>query len=122
MIRTLALALAAGAVWGAAAPEAAAAPDYSLGPNCDTVLWGFLGGQRRTLCDGPLRGDGTWERKRSIWVPAHTTPIRTSCSGGRYSSYCTTYGGDFVPFTIVDQQTYVVTPDTVLPDEPGHLG
>jgi hypothetical protein len=57
-----------------------------------------------------------------VWTPAHTTPIRTSCSGGRYYSSCTTYGGDFVPFTINDQQTYPVTPDTVLPDEPGHLG
>ncbi|AXH46815.1 hypothetical protein SEA_ACOLYTE_72 [Mycobacterium phage Acolyte] len=104
------------------APAAGAAPDPDLGPNCDTVPWGFLGSQQRTICDGPLRGDGSWDRKRSIWTPPHTTPIRTSCYGsGSYSS-CSTTGGNFVPFTINDTVTYPVTPDTVLPDEPGHLG
>lgn len=104
------------------APPADAAPDPDLGPNCDTVLWGFLGSQRRTICDGPLNPDGSWDRKRSIWTPAHTTPIRTSCYGSGSFTNCSTTGGNFVPFTINETETYPVTPDSVLPDEPGHLG
>src|ERR1700749_3498158 len=55
---------------GAAAPStdaAAAAPAPAT--NCKTDLWGFLGSQRRTLCDGPISHDGSWTRERTIWVP-----------------------------------------------------
>ncbi len=111
-------AIGAGAVLAAA--PAHARPDPDLGPNCDTVLWGFLGSQRRTICDGPVQPDGSWERKRSVWTPAHQVPTRTSCYGRSYVS-CTTYGGYFVDMKINDREQYTVTPDTVLPDEPGHL-
>jgi hypothetical protein len=91
---------------------------------CKTEPFGFLGSQRRTLCDGPIAGDGSWSRERTIWVPAHySTPICTSrSSGSSYSSYNDCSGGYMVNERLVSNETYPVRPDTVLPDEPGHLG
>lgn len=86
-------------------------------PGCQTALWGFLGSQRRAICDGPLRPDGSWLRARVIFTPAHNIPV--FCSGSYFIS-CS--GGGWVDTTITDQESYPVTPDTVLPDEPGHLG
>ncbi|AKF15254.1 hypothetical protein SEA_SHEDLOCKHOLMES_77 [Mycobacterium phage ShedlockHolmes] len=99
------------------APQASADPGH---PECQTVPWGFLGSQKRSLCDSPVRADGSWDRERLVWVPAHNVPLRTTCSGS-YSITCTTTGGYFVDTAIVTDETYPVTPDTVLPDEPGHL-
>jgi hypothetical protein len=87
-------------------------------PNCKTDRWGFLGSQRRTLCDGPITSDGSWSRQRTIWRPASYTPY--NCSSG--SSYSTCTGGYFIPEREISNDTYPVRPDTVLPDEPGHLG
>lgn len=87
-------------------------------PGCDQVLWGFLGSQRRTICDGPLRPDGSWQRARVVWTPAHQVPF--SCYYSRYSSTCS--GGYFVPETKNSEEVYVVFPDNVLQDEPGYLG
>ena len=98
-----------------------AAPVGRADPGCQTVLWGFLGSQRRTICDGPVKADGSWWRQRSIWVPPHQTPMNCYTSGGRYSSWTSCSGGGFVPYTELDYDAYPVTPDTVLPDEPGHL-
>ena len=86
------------------------------GAGCQTVLWGFLGSQRRTLCDSPIGPDGSWTRERAVWTPAHYVPI--SCYGYYYFS-CT--GGYAVSQSINSDETYPVTADTVLPDEPGHL-
>lgn len=108
--------LAAGASVAAmllASPTAKADP-----ANCDTVLWGFLGGQRRTVCDSPKRANGEWTRRRVIWVPAHQVPF--TCSYGRYFSSCS--GGYFVDTYVVDKDEYPVRDDTVLADEPGWLG
>jgi hypothetical protein len=96
-----------------AAPSAHAYP--SIG--CETVHWGFLGSQLRTICDGPRQPDGSWERARIVWVPAHYVPF--SCSSSTYSSSCS--GGYNVGDTYTAKESYVVTPDTVLPDEPGWL-
>lgn len=90
-------------------------------PNCVVQPWGFLGSQQRGLCDGPVRPDGSWMRHRIIATPAHQVPMTTSCYGTYYVS-CRSYGGYFQPYTESDNETYPVTPDTVLPDEPGHLG
>ena len=92
--------------------------------NCKTDPWGFVGSQRRTLCDGPISSDGSWSRERTIWVPAHySAPMCTGTSSGRsYSSYTNCYGGYFVNERLISNETYPVRPDTVLPDEPGHLG
>ena len=92
VIRRLLAGLAAGAVLAGTglgfANRADASPDSV---ECRTDLWGFLASQRRTLCDGPVRADGSWERLRIVWTPAHTTP--TYCYGSIWI-YCT--GGDFI--------------------------
>lgn len=115
MFRSLTLAVAA--VTGCAtmvfAPLASAAP-----PGCDSVPWGFLGSQVRTLCDGPMLADGSWMRARVIWVPAHQVPF--TCTYGTFSSSCS--GGYFVDESVVSAEKYPVRPETVLPDEPGYLG
>lgn len=108
------LALAVGAV--VLAPEAKALP-----PNCQAEPWGFLGSQRRVMCDSEIRPDGSWMRSRTIWTPGHQIPTHTSCYG-TYSVSCDTWGGGWVDDAINSDDTYRVTPDTVLPDEPGHLG
>lgn len=120
MKRTIIAGIIAGAAL-ALAPAANANPVPGM-PNCDRVPWGFLGSQVRAICDTPIRADGSWDRTRVVVTPAHTTPLMTSCSGGSYSMFCSTYGGQFVPLTVTDNETYPVTADTVLPDEPGHLG
>jgi hypothetical protein len=105
--------LAAISVVNLAPPDAHA---DAAGAGCQTVLWGFLGSERRTLCDGPIRPDGSWTRERAVWTPAHYVPV--TCSGYYYIS-CS--GGYAVSQSIDSDETYPVTPDTVLPDEPGHL-
>lgn len=119
-VRRLTMVLAAAAVltgtgvgWGIA--EASATP-----ANCEVLKWGFLGSQRRVICDGPLQADGSWMRRRIVFTPAHTTPGYSYCSGGSYS-YCTYYPPQWVDDQIWGDDYYLVTPETVLRDEPGHL-
>jgi hypothetical protein len=99
-------------------------PDFahSARPDaiCNTEPFGFLGSQRRTLCDGPVAKDGSWTRERTIWVPAHRTP--ESCNyGSNYHSFSFCTGGYWVDQKLVSNETYPVRPETVLPDEPGHV-
>lgn len=94
-------------------PTAGADP----GIGCEQIRWGFLGSQRRTICDGPRQADGSWLRARVVWTPAHYVPISSSCS--RYS--CSSWGGYYVDDTLQAKETYIVTDATVLPDEPGWL-
>lgn len=112
MTRTLALSAAA-----IVAAAVAVAPNANATPGCESIPWGFLASQVRTLCDGPIQADGSWMRTRVIWVPAHQVPFR--CTYGTYSSSCT--GGYFVDDSIVSSERYPVRPETVLPDEPGYL-
>jgi hypothetical protein len=72
------------------------------------------------ICDTPIRTDGSWSRERAIWVPAHQVPLTTNCYG-TYSVSCTTTGGYWADLSVLEDETYVVFPDNVLPDEPGHL-
>lgn len=98
-----------GAALAFSIPPKAQAED---GIGCETILWGFLGSQRRTLCDGPIQADGSWVRVRVIWWPERWVPVscsRYSCWGG----YWIEEGGN--------REAYIVRPETVLPDEPGHL-
>ncbi|WP_207550555.1 CDGP domain-containing protein [Mycobacterium mantenii] len=113
-----AAALMSATIGGLASPPHAAA----LPPNCEMRPWGFMGIKTRQICDGPIQADGTWLRRRMIGIPAHYAPASSSCSGGSYSSYCTYYPGGYVGDQLSDDETYPVRPDTVLPDEPGHLG
>jgi hypothetical protein len=49
-------------------------------------------------------------------------PICSNTGGRSYSSYSSCYGGYSVNEHVVSNETYPVRPDTVLSDEPGHLG
>lgn len=124
-IKRSVLAAAAGVLLGTGAGWLAAPAHADPGyPQCQTVPWGFLGGQNRTICDGPVRADGSWTRGRIIWVRAHYVPMSgsTSCFGTSYISCNTsTWGGYYQPYLETDNESYPVTADTVLPDEPGHL-
>lgn len=111
-------ALMAAAMSGFASP-AHAAP---IASNCQQQPWGFLGTQTRQICDGPILADGSWMRNRIVGVPAHYQNASSSCYSGSYSSHCTYYPGGYVAEYDSDNETYSVRPDTVLPDEPGHLG
>ena len=98
-----------------------ASPSLALPPNCVEQYWlygGLFGrGTTRTICDGPIQADGTWQRVREFYDGERYVPMR--CSWGSYSGSCS--GGYWLnEFEIRDQ--YVVSVDTVLPDEPGHLG
>jgi hypothetical protein len=112
----------------AAASLAIVVPKANAEPvsGCQVDLWGFLASQRRTICDGPLNPDGSWNRARIVWVPAHNVPFRTYCSGGVYYSSCSTSGGYFVPYSEVSSEVYPVNdtdgaPNNHLGDEPPHL-
>jgi hypothetical protein len=92
-------------------------------PNCEVHGWGFLRlTKKRIICDGPIQPDGSWMRERWIGVPRHYENASSSCSGGAYYSNCTFYPGGWVDAQADSDDTYPVTPDTVLPDEPGHMG
>jgi hypothetical protein len=124
--RTMAGALLAGAITAGLAATAHAddAPSFGFahsGIGCKTEPFGFLGSQRRTLCDGPIASDGSWTRQRTIWAPAHYS-TRSCSSIGSSSSYSSCYGGYFTPERLISDETYPVRPETVLPDEPGHQG
>jgi hypothetical protein len=123
----LATAITATAVGLAATSHADPAPDLGgpshAGAVCKTEPLGFLGSQRRTLCDGPISADGSWSRERTIWAPAHQTPRSCSHSTDRsFSGSSTCYGGHFIQEKLISNETYPVRPETVLHDEPGHLG
>jgi len=115
--RRIAAVAAVGIVGGAAvaavlAPEAQAAP-----AGCETIRWGFLGSQLRTICDGPREADGGWQRARRVWTPAGYVPLRVSCSA--YS--CTSTGGYHRAESTQGYEEYRVYDSNVLPDEPGWL-
>lgn len=95
------------------APTAQADP----GIGCETIRWGFLGSQLRTICDGPRNPDGGWMRLRIVWTPAHYVPFR--CTSSAYSASCG--GGYHVDDTLQAKETYLVFDHNVLRDEPGWL-
>lgn len=109
---------AATAAVAAASSLALAAPAAADDMKCVDQYWlygGLFGrGSTRVICDGPIAPDGSWERRRGFFADHY---IKTTCSGGYYSSSCTTRQ---VPeLKVID--IYRVTPYTVLPDEPGHI-
>lgn len=105
---------------GIAAATVPAKADPGIG--CERINWGLhiLTPQKRTICDGPRRADGSWERFRQLWTPAHYVPRRWICSGYGYVS-CTEYGGYHVADQIWEETTYVVFDHNVLDGEPGWL-
>ncbi|GFG65785.1 hypothetical protein MKUB_32750 [Mycobacterium kubicae] len=114
----LVLVLTVGALWAAQRAEAGPA-----GMQCVDQFWLVpFQANRRTICDGPILPDGSWQRLREFYTPAHDVPLRSYCSGGAYSSTCTYSGGYWQPRTSLGIEAYHVTPDSVLADEPGHIG
>lgn len=105
----------AAAIVGAAlitAPHAAADT-----PGCTNQFWMLgLRATTRHICDGPIAPDGSWLRGRQFYAPAYYVPF--SCSWSYYSGYC---GGNYWTPVVDIRDVYVVTLDTVLPDEPGHI-
>ena len=89
--------------------------------GCESIGWGLniFGNwtQRRAICDGPRRSDGSWERARVIYVPAGYVPRTSYC--GTYS--CSWSGGYWHDDIIKSRETYVVFDSNVLGDEPGWL-
>lgn len=92
---------------------------HPLPPNCVQQYWLYgLRGTTRTLCDGPIRADGSWERRRNFYADARYVPV--TCSWNRWGGGCS--GGYTLPVFDTGVESYIVTPATVLNDEPGHLG
>lgn len=93
-----------------------------LPPNCVQQPWlyGGLFGRwtTRTICDGPVNADGNWLRGREFYAPETWVPYR--CSWGSYGGSC--WGGYWLPVFDTGAEMYTVTPTTILPDEPPHLG
>lgn len=101
-------------ILGMAVGVQVARADYE---NCVHQPWyrgEILRWTQRYLCDGPIYADGSWLRARNFYSPEYYVPF--TCS--RYSCY----GGYWVGEYDSGIETYVVTPDTILPDEPGHIG
>jgi hypothetical protein len=103
-------ALAEGENWSAPAPGGSTV-------GCETIDWGFLGSQQRTICDGPRHGDGSWMRYRVIWTPAGYVPRSTYC--GSYS--CSSSGGYYREESLQAKENYIVFDHNVLQGEPGWL-
>ncbi|QGJ88986.1 hypothetical protein SEA_QUEENB2_36 [Mycobacterium phage QueenB2] len=110
--------IAALAVAATIAAPTANADEYDTG--CEHIRWGFLGSQVRTICDGPRRPDGSWQRGRLIAVPSHTLPARSTCSG-TYSVTCTYREKQEVDMRIIEKVFYDVTDATIPEGEPGWL-
>lgn len=86
--------------------------------NCVEQFWMVgLRSATRTICDGPIAADGTWMRARTFTAPAFVADGYSVC----YSpAFCTfTMPREVAAYDVAD--TYLVTADTVLPDEPGHI-
>lgn len=100
------------------APKANA-DDGAYNYGCETVghptLLNWI--QKRSICDGPRRPDGSWNRVRIIWTPAHTT--NGYCSGSSYYVSCSPARS--YDESIQEKETYVVFDSNVLADEPGWL-
>ena len=122
------LATLMGWLWFAAAAKA----DYNAG--CVSQPWRLgLRAVTRTLCDGPILPDGSWKRARQFYVPAYMVGGSSRCyqygSGYGVGAGGGIYGGTTncsysEPHEVAEFkkiEVYIVTPATVLPDEPGHI-
>lgn len=110
-----AAAIAAALLAGGVTPVAAA----DIPANCVQQFWMVgLRAAQRTICDGPMAGDGSWERGRGFYAPAFVADGISVCYS---SSYCTFSLPRTVP-VLDTREYYRVTPATVLSDEPGYIG
>lgn len=101
---------------GLVSPAAASA---DVPANCVQQFWMVgLRAATRSICDSPVRADGSWIRGRSFYAPSFVASGSSICYGYGYCTFT-------MPHVVAEmdvRDTYIVTPDTVLPDEPPHLG
>ncbi len=88
-VRRFLAAMAAGAILTGTGIAWATEAKATTGVGCESIRWGFLGSQWRTICDTPRNADGSWMRERRIWTPAGYVPRSTYC--GTWS--CSSSGG-----------------------------
>ncbi len=99
---------------GLNAPIASATPE-----NCVEQFWRYgLRSATRIICDSPVTADGSWTRGRAFTAPGYVADGFSVC----YSeAFCTfTPAREVAALDVRDY--YRVTPETVLPDEPGYVG
>lgn len=98
-----------------------AAPASADEPGCERVPILGLNPQIRSICDGPIQPDGWWARARKFSSPEF---VHSSCGGVYYQGgNCPPWlDQDVIPADDGQVETYIVTPDTIPPGEPGHLG
>lgn len=88
-------------------------------PSCTSQFWMVgLKSTTRTICDGPLAADGSWMRSRAFTAPAFTADGYSVCYSAAFCTF--TLPREVAAYNVSD--TYRVTPETVLPDEPPYLG
>lgn len=101
-----------------------AAPASADAPGCERVPIFGLNPQVRSICDGPIQSDGSWARARKF---SHPVFVHSTCGDYAYHTsagfFCPWWAPrDTVPAYEGPTETYIVTPDTIPPGEPGHLG
>lgn len=101
-----------------------AAPANADEPGCERVPILGLNPQIRSICDGPIQPDGWWARARKFSSPQF---VHSTCGDYGYVTrtgyYCPPWAPlDTIPADEGQVETYIVTPDTIPPGEPGHLG
>jgi hypothetical protein len=116
-IRNVILAFMAGIMLVVVAGVLAAAAKADVPCHKQTVPWGFLGSERRTICDTARAADGSWTRERIIWSPAGYVPGGGYC--GTWS--CSYTEGYYVQQSVKSDDVYPVNDGDVLPDEPGNI-
>lgn len=117
-VATVVLVMAIGALWASAHAKADRIERTDDGNVCLTQFWLVpFQTNTRTICDAPIREDGSWARGRVFWSPAYTSNAYSSC----YRYGCTFYPAVFHPEHHNEVETYIVRPENVLADEPGHL-
>jgi len=114
-MRRAAAALAAAFIAaGCTAPVAGATPE-----NCTEQFWRYgLRAATRIICDSPITADGSWTRGRAFTAPGYVADGISVC----YSAVFCTFTPAREVAALDVREYYRVTPETVLPNEPGHIG
>lgn len=92
-------------------------------PGCQRDPIFGLNPQVREVCDLAIQPDGSWTRFRQF---SHPEFVHSTCGDYGYMTrtgyVCPSWAPhDTIPAELGPVETYVVTPDTVPPGEPGHI-
>lgn len=107
-----------------ATPANADVPGIVDPPGCTTDTIFGLNPHYRSICDSPLQPNGSWTRTRQLWSKQY---VGSLCGDYGYMTRTGYVCPDWAPRDITPAaqgpvETYVVTPDTIPPGEPGYLG